>query len=227
MHSDDVDKTGPVVILDDRPERTNPVTGSQLVLRLVKRVALIGILAGIGAVIPWLLTAPVSRHAVAFLVAFLGFSAFGLILYGTALLSDYSEKKRLASHYGFELRFGLNTTQSRAIRVRKPPEDLGSHVRRALEAVAPDIEMRELGASHVEGKLPRKRGRLQCRITAEVRHPRKDEALVVVHSELTEPFGFNDGGRNIINVEEFQLALRRLLEGESSSHRGGNRPASG
>jgi hypothetical protein len=207
------------VHLEKARERTGTIVGWPLFGRLLRRVLFSGAVAGTAGILGWISVATLSRPLASFVVLFGGMWLATLTLYGGALISDYQEKRRLTERYGLTIRFGLDTYQQRTVRIESPPADLASIIVRALEAIPGDAKVRQIDAQTFEARLRRKGNQLQCRVNVQARPDGPDAMVVSIESQLTEPLGFVDYGRNIVNVEEFQLELRRLLEGESSSER--------
>jgi hypothetical protein len=210
------------VVIDHRSDRTDTVTGLALLRRFLRRTIWAGLIPAVVVMTIFAVNNPTRRLALLLIGVPAGFFAlwFGAtVFHAAALLSDYQEKRKLADKYGISVRFGLDTLQRRSVRVFPPPPDLEARIAEALGRLARDIRIEKKEGRRIEAFLPRKGNQLRCRMVVEMSGNSNGSATVEVESKLTEPLGFTDLGRNIVNVEEFQLELRRLLEGESSSER--------
>jgi hypothetical protein len=206
-----------VVHVDTARDRNKPVVGRQLLRRLSGRVFIGAAIAAAGIPLAWANSAPPARLILVFVLGFLAFSLSLAILFGGALLGEYSRKRQLAEKYGFDLRFGLDTYQRRIVRVESPPPDLSRRIEQALQAIAEDARAQQTDGERFEANLARKGKRKRCRVTVQLGPEDNGARTLTVESRLTEPLGFNDLGQNIINVEEFQRALVRLLGAEQRS----------
>jgi len=206
-----------VIYVDTARDRNQPVVGRQLLRRLLRRV--FGAAAvTIGAMcLAWVGSTPLPRLIGIWVVGFLTFSILYLLFYGALLIDDYWKKRDLSETYGFDRRFGLDTYQRRVLRIEAPPADLPERITQALEAIDPDAKIRPIDGNRFEAKLRRRGNRGSCRVTFHIGPDGPGGRTVTVESKLTEVLGFNDLGRNIINVEEFQRALVRLLGAEQRS----------
>lgn len=206
-----------VVYVDTARGRNKPVVGRQLLGRLLGRVLVMAAIPATGASLVWASSTTPARLMLAFLIALFGFSLALLILFGGALLDDYRLKRQLAEKYGFELRFGLDTHQRRIVRVESPPADLPRRIAQALQAIADDAKVQQTDSDRFEATLSRKGKRMRCRVTVQLGPEGNGAKTLTVESKLSEPLVFNDIGQNIVNVEEFQRALVRLLGAEQRS----------
>jgi hypothetical protein len=206
-----------VVYVDTARDRNKPVVGRQLATRVFRRVFLIAPIVAAGVSVAWLGSAPPGRVMTIFLLALLGFSLVVLIPLGGALLDDYRLKRPLAERYGFDLRFGLDTHQHRTVRIESAPADLPRRIMQALQAIAEDAKVQQIAADRFEANLSRKGKRMRCRVRVQLQAEENGAKTLKVESKLSEPLVFNDLGQNIINVEEFQRALVRLLGAEQRS----------
>jgi len=209
--------THPVVYIDTARDRNKPIVGRQLAVRVFRRVFLVAPIVAAGVSLAWLGSAPLGRVMAIFLLALPGFSLVFLILLGSALLGDYRAKQGLAEKYGFDLRFGLDTRQHRTIRIESAPADLSGRIAQALQAIAEDAQITQTDPDRFEATLSRKGKRMRCRVTAHLGPGDGRGKKLTIESKLSEPLVFNDIGQNIINVEEFQRALIRLLAAEQRS----------
>jgi hypothetical protein len=208
---------GPSTVhLDTRPDRNNTLTGGRFWRRLAWRALGVPFLITLAMSSVWIPTTPASRLLLAGSVGFAILVLGSVVAHGLVLWSDYSYRKPLGAKYRCVIRPGFDTHQHRVLQVTFPPGDLPDRVRRALQAVSPDMRVREVSATRFEGEIPRKRQWVTTEITVDL-EPRPDETIVRVESKMTEWLGFVDSGRSIINVEEFQLALRDLVEGRPAS----------
>jgi hypothetical protein len=202
----------PVVYVDMARDRTKTVVGWPLVWRVFRRVFGLAALAAAGGSAVWIGSSPTARVVTSYTVGFWVFSLAFCILYGGAMLGDYQVKRQLAEKYGFERRFGLDTYQCRVLRIVSPPADLSERIRQALHSIAVAVRIEQDDANHIQAKLQtRTSNRLPCRVTIQIGPDEDGAKLLTVQSLLIEPLGFTDLGQNIINVEEFRLALIRLL----------------
>jgi hypothetical protein len=202
------------VILDERPGRNNTVVGKPLLMRLVRRVILLPIVAAAATSLPFATRAmSLQRLAGVYLIVLVGFFAMMLIAHGTAVYADYQEKKRLGPLYGCTIRVGLDAHQERATRVRSSQGDLSDYILSALKSLSDKVDVHHLENGSFEARIPRAGGKwLRCTARVRVEHPSNDEAVVVINSQLSSWLGFTDVGRNIIIVEEFSRALKVLIE---------------
>ena len=207
----------PVVYVDTARNRNKPVVGRELLKRVLRRVVVLAALVGAGVSLPWAGSAPSGRVVAIFLMGLLAFSLVYLLPLGGALLDDYRLKRPLAEKYGLDLRFGLDTYQRRVLRIAYPPSDLRQRIQQALQAIAEDAQVQQTNPYRFEVNLPRKGKRMRCRLTVQLGPEDTSETTMTVESKLANPGGFNDIGQNIVNVEEFQRALVRLLGAEQRS----------
>jgi hypothetical protein len=212
------------VAFDETPGRCTTVSGASFWWRVAARVlpgaaaaaalaAAVAITLGASAPTAGIIGAAV---AAAWSVASLGIAA-------AALESDLGAKTPVAVRYRCHARRGADGVQVRRIAIDCPPADLSTTVAAALCELSPRTLVRRLGPGHIEALRPA-RGPLSpgTRIDVHLARHTDGSAAITVRSSprgahvtrlLFPASAFPDQGRSIENVEEFQLSLRRLVEG--------------
>jgi hypothetical protein len=216
-HSAEAAHAQTIVYVDEARNRNHPVVGHPLLRRVCRRTFLGAAIPAIGVPLVWANKATPERLIVAIMLGFVGFSLALFIIHAGALIGDYRKKRGLAEKYGFDLRFGLDTYQRRVVRIEPPPADLSQRIVQALQAIAEDAQVQRTDPDRFEANLSRKGKRMRCRVTVRVSAEDSRAKTLTVESKVSEPLVFNDLGQNIVNVEEFQRALVRLLGAEQRS----------
>jgi len=133
------------------------------------------------------------------------------------IISDYRLKSALGARYSLVVRYGIDSFQARNIRVRGPVVDLVTSIIDVLRTIAPSSDIRATDARTVQCKRPAEDGAPASTILVTI-NSEDTESRIHVES-ISSGTGLirrrpvrTDGGRSIVNVEEFQTALKRRLE---------------
>jgi hypothetical protein len=184
-------------------------------------------LAGAVVVLIVWLTTPPQRLVGVFFVFAGGLAILQFLKAAIDIATDYSRKKVFADRYRIVVRLGSDAVQQRRIEVSHPPADLADRIVAALRSIAEGVRVQRLSDSEFEAIRPRDgalKATLPSRFASKVLvtvNPKDENSVVVaVEGRVDEPRLWNrwpspvifDFGRSIENVEEFQLALQRLLE---------------
>jgi hypothetical protein len=213
-------------VFDNRPDRNTTWAGWSLACAILWRSLLVACIAGAVAALlgP---PAPIQRRLGAAAVGAGVFAPFAVAYIVLAMINDYRNKRSLGKKYGLVIRYGSDAVQHRRVDIAAPPADLAHRILSALRGVAADGTVHQLDDLRFEAKRPAQKRpgslfpeRLASLITVQVKPTENGSVAILASSRIDQPvfpgarrfsrLGF-DSGRSIENVEEFQLALQRLL----------------
>jgi hypothetical protein len=206
------------VLIDDRPNRNNTVTGWRLARWILWRAFIHSLtVSAVGVLV--LPKVTISRVIGTFLIFQIGFFLVVTLYHALVVFIDYAEKKPLKRLYRCNVSPGVDQPQSRIIRIREARPDLDKEILFGLRAIPGGEDARQLSSDYFEGFRPRRRGRLPTITGVRVKRSESGEAELRVESWLAERGAWLmkhdrvrvDFGSCIEAVEEFQLALCRAL----------------
>lgn len=218
-----VDQRQSVVTLDLAPERCHTITGRALAGRVIRLGACFGVVASAVWSVAYAHKIDDGQFWGTFVTRFLlmipvcAVSSGPIILAG--LWQDLSLKRGQLEKYGLSALFGFDTSQSRIVSVALPLADFEGTIVQALRSAAGDVPIDRESDGSFRCHQPRNGMYLvPCDITVRILETSPERTVIAIASKARRML--TDGGRNIVNVEEFQLALKRLLEGVPGSEGG-------